>query len=211
MEVVVVVVSMFETNCYLVYSSRSLDGVIIDPGDEPDRIDRRVKQLKMRPMAILLTHGHVDHIGAVNDLMRSYSIPLYAGRGEEKLLQSAEWNMSSATGAAVICPAPDRLVGDGDQISVGEEKLTILETPGHSPGGICYAGDGFVFCGDTLFFGSIGRTDFPGCSHRQLIDSITRKLLLLSDDTRCYPGHGPVTTIGHERRHNPFLTGEGLE
>lgn len=207
MEVVTIVVSMFETNCYLAYDDKSKVGVIIDPGDEADRIIQAVDKYGITPKFVLLTHGHGDHVGAVNDVLTKYAVPFYAGKGEEALLSSAEKNMSAAVGIPVICREPDRLLGNGDSITFGGETLTVIETPGHSPGGVCYVSGDILFCGDTLFYGSVGRTDFPGCSHEKLISSIVDKLMVLPDDTVCYPGHGPATTIGFERKNNPFLTG----
>lgn len=207
MEVVTLTVGMYETNCYLAYDRQKKEGIIIDPGDEAGLIIDGIKRLDFKPRMILLTHGHVDHIGAVNEMIKTYSIPLKAGRGEEKLLKSAAANFSALMGAPITCPDPEQLLDDGDKLSFGSEVLTVRQTPGHSPGGVCYVGDGLVFCGDTLFYGSVGRTDFPGCSHQQLIKSIVEKLLPLPDKTVCYPGHGPTTTIGEERRHNPFLQG----
>jgi len=207
MEIQTLIVGMFETNCYLAYDPDKSEGVIIDPGDEADRILKEVNQLAFDPKMILLTHGHVDHIGAVTDIQNHFKIPIFAGRGEESLLQSSAGNLSSMIGNPVVISNPEKLLVDGDKISFGSVSMTVMHTPGHSPGGICFYTDGYVFCGDTLFYGSIGRTDFPGCSHEQLLDSINTKLMVLPDDTVCFPGHGPATTIGNEKKHNPFLMG----
>jgi len=207
MEIVTLIVSPFETNCYLAWDPNSRGAVIIDPGDEADRISAEIEKLQLNPTAVVLTHGHGDHIGAVTQLIEQYKIPLFAGMGEEPLLASPAKNFSASFGLPITCPAPEKLLTEGEKISVGRETLTAIQTPGHSPGGMCYLSGKQLFCGDTLFYGSVGRTDFPGCSHKQLIDSITEKLLVLPDDTVCYPGHGPSTTIGQERKHNPFLSG----
>jgi len=207
MEIKTLTVGMFETNCYLVHDRTSGAGAIIDPGDEADRIIAETMRSGFAPRAVLLTHGHVDHIGAVSEIMSRFGIPLYAGKGEEPLLSSSQANLSAQMGFPVTCPPCDRLLDDGDTVSFGNLTFTVLRTPGHSPGGVCYMVGRTLFCGDTLFCGSIGRTDFPGCSHQRLIDAITEKLLTLPDDTICYPGHGPTTTIGRERRDNPFLYG----
>jgi len=206
-EIKTLIVSMFETNCYLVYDRAGGDGVIIDPGAEADRIISEITRLGFAPRAVLLTHGHGDHIGAVPEITSRLKLPLYAGKGEESMLASPEENLSAEIGLPVSCPPCERLLTDGEKLVFGSLAFTVLKTPGHSPGGVCYLSDQTLFCGDTLFCGSIGRTDFPGCSHKQLIASITEKLLALPDDTICYPGHGPTTTIGDERRDNPFLTG----
>lgn len=207
MEILSLIVGMFETNCYLVFDPVKSEGVIIDPGDEADRILKELNRLEFDPKMILLTHGHADHIGAVTEIQDNFKIPLYAGRGEESLLRSAAENFSSMVGNPVVISSPEKLLGDGDEITFGSVSLSVIQTPGHSPGGICFYTDGYVFCGDTLFYGSVGRTDFPGCSHEQLLESITNKLLVLPDDTVCFPGHGPSTSIGDEKRHNPFLKG----
>ncbi|MFH1699259.1 MAG: MBL fold metallo-hydrolase [Candidatus Zixiibacteriota bacterium] len=211
MKIETIVVSMFQTNCYLVYDEKSKEGVIIDPGDEADRIIDETDKFGVKPTAVILTHGHGDHVGGVNEVVNKFKIPLYAGKGEEELLASAEKNMSSAVGMPVVCPQPERLLIDDDKVNFGFHAFTVIQTPGHSPGGVCYYSEKILFCGDTLFFGSIGRTDFPGCSHEQLINSIKTKLLILPDETVCYPGHGPATSIGFERKCNPFLTGGGYE
>ena len=200
-------VGMFETNCYLVYDEQTRAGLIIDPGAEAERIIEAIKRLNMKPEKIILTHGHGDHIGGVEALIAEYKIPLFIGNGDEELLVSAVSNFSAMYGLEITCPAPDGLYSEGDKVTFSGHTLSVIHTPGHSPGGVCYRSDGIVFCGDTLFFGSVGRTDFPGCSHEKLINSINEKLMTLPDETICYPGHGPATTIGQERKINPFLAG----
>lgn len=207
MQIKTLMVGMIETNCYLVYDRPGGEGVIIDPGAEADRIIAEITRLGFTPRAVLLTHGHGDHIGAVPEIIGRLKLPLYAGKGEESMLASPEENLSAEIGFPVSCTPCERLLTDGEKLVFGSLAFTVLKTPGHSPGGVCYLSDQTLFCGDTLFCGSIGRTDFPGCSHKRLIASITEKLLVLPDDTVCYPGHGPTTTIGDERRDNPFLTG----
>ena len=209
MNVQTVVVGPFQVNCYLYYDEASKLGVIIDPGAEEHAIVKAVEKAGFRPLAILLTHGHADHIAAVAPLMDRYNIPLYAGKGEEALLADPSLNMSAFVGAPLTAPTPDTLLNDNELVQVGPIELRVLTTPGHSPGGICYLDEraAILFCGDTLFWGSVGRTDFPGCSHEQLIDSINRQLLPLPPSVICYPGHGPTTTIGGEKRNNPFLSG----
>jgi len=207
MQILTICVGMIETNCYVAYDPESLAGCIIDPGDQADRIIGQINQVGIKPQLVLLTHAHADHIGAVNEIMKEFGISYYAGKGEEKLLSSATENFSAMYGTPITLSEPKRLLDDGDVISCASIDFIVYSTPGHSPGGVCYHHDNIVFCGDTLFNGSVGRTDFPGCSHELLIDSISQKLLTLPDETICYPGHGPATTIGDERRHNPFITG----
>jgi hydroxyacylglutathione hydrolase len=206
MEIDTVVVGPFQVNCYLVWSQADKVGVIIDPGDEDELILSRISRHGFRPEAILLTHGHADHIAAVETIKNKYNIPLYAGIGEEELLSSPESNISALFGFHVTCPPADRLLADSEVLSFGSLKFTVFSTPGHSPGGVCYFAGNYLFCGDTLFAGSIGRTDLRGGNLDQLIRSIERNILTLPDEIVCYPGHGPATTVGQERRTNPFLS-----
>lgn len=209
MKVKSIVVGPFQVNCYLYFDESAREGVIIDPGAEEQAIIRAIDKAGIHPLAVLLTHGHADHIAAVAPLMNHYQIPLYAGKGEEALLSDPSLNMSAFVGSPLTAPPPDTLLKDNELVQLGPIELRVLATPGHSPGGICYLDEraGILFCGDTLFWGSVGRTDFPGCSHEQLIDSIERQLLTLPPGVTCYPGHGPSTTIGGEKTNNPFLSG----
>lgn len=209
MQLETLIVGPFEVNCYLYWDEVSNEGIIIDPGADSDKIFEAVDKLGFTPKAILLTHGHGDHIAAVADVKEKYDLPLYVGDGEEELLSNPSANVSAMIGTPIVAPPPDELVKDEEVIAIGSIKLRVLATPGHSPGGVCYLDEteGNLFCGDTLFYGSIGRTDFPGCSTEQLLDSINKKILTLPDSIICYPGHGPKTTVGGERINNPFLTG----
>lgn len=203
------VVGPFEVNCYLYWDEETKEGVIIDPGAEQGKIFEAVTRFGFEPKAILLTHGHGDHIAAVATVKEKYEIPLYVGDGEEELLASSSANVSAMIGMPIVAPPPDELLKDEEVLTIGSIKLRVLATPGHSPGGVCYLDEteGNLFCGDTLFHGSIGRTDFPGCSAEQLLDSIDKKIMSLPDSIICFPGHGPKTTVGAERVNNPFLTG----
>ena len=209
MKLEVLVVGMFEVNCYLLWDETSNSGIIIDPGDEEERIISRIEELGFKPKAILLTHGHGDHIVAVDAVKKKYDIPLYIGKGEEELLKNPSANVSALIGHPIVAPPPDHLVEDEQLLNFGSISLRVLSTPGHSPAGVCYLHEekGLLFTGDTLFWSSIGRTDFPGSSHEQLIESIKSKILTLPDSIECFPGHGPKTTVGAERENNPFLTG----
>ncbi len=202
-----IVVSPFETNCFLVAQDVGQACVIIDPGDEDEKIIERIDTNNLTPSAILLTHGHGDHIGAVEPLRDKYKIPLYVGIGDEPLLASPSANMSAIFGHSIQCRAAEHSISDSDVLKIGNMEFVVFATPGHSPGGVCYYTGNRLFCGDTLFYGSIGRTDLPGGSHSQLISSIQKSILSLPEDTICFPGHGPSTTVGEERRDNPFLTG----
>jgi len=183
--------------------------VIIDPGDDSDVIIDEVRKAGFVPKAILLTHGHVDHIVAVEAVKAEFSIPLVAGRGEKQLLAEPSLNFSTYHDAPVSLTNLEKLCDDEEIVSFGSLALRVLATPGHTPGGVCYLSetDGILFCGDTLFQGSIGRTDLPGGDTDVLLESIQRKILTLPDAIICYPGHGPRTTVGTERGGNPFLTG----
>ncbi len=208
----IVVVGPFEVNCYLYWDTETQDGVVIDPGDDGKAIIKAVRKCGLTPKGILLTHGHGDHIAAVADVKSEFGVPVFVGKGEEKLLTSPSVNMSAMTGYSVTAPAPDRLLADEESVLCGSIHLIALATPGHTPAGMCYLEEeqGILFCGDTLFQGSVGRTDFPGSSTELLLDSIQRKILTLPDGVVCFPGHGPRTTVGAERRSNPFLIGESF-
>ncbi|RKX28977.1 MAG: MBL fold metallo-hydrolase [Candidatus Zixiibacteriota bacterium] len=209
MKLQTLVVGLFEVNCFLYWDESTGDGVVIDPGDEGERIIEAVERAGFVPQAILLTHGHGDHIVAVGEIKEKFQIPIYIGAGEEKLLANPSANVSALIGHPIVAPPPDYLVTDEQMLTFGSFTLRVLSTPGHTPAGVCYLDEteGRLFCGDTLFYGSIGRTDFPGSSHEQLINSIKTKILTLPDSIVCYPGHGPETTVGGERVNNPFLTG----
>ncbi len=209
MKLQTIVVGPFEVNCYLYWDETAKEGVIIDPGADADKIFSEVEKSGFSPVAVLLTHGHGDHIGALKQVKKRYEIPVYIGEGEEDLLSNPSANVSALIGQPIVAPPPDHLVIENQLLVVGPHQFRVLSTPGHTPAGVCYLDEqnGILFTGDTLFWGSIGRTDFPGSSHEQLIQSITSKILTLPDRIVCYPGHGPETTVGGERANNPFLTG----
>lgn len=207
-------------NCYIVAGSGSPDAVVIDPGGDARDILETVRRLGLTVAAIIDTHGHADHIAANGEVKAETGAPVVAHRLEAPMLTQPSMNLSSWTGFPLFGPPADRLVEDGDELRVGTLIIRVLHTPGHTPGGISLAieedvanpaggpsaGEGpVIFSGDTLFAGSVGRTDFPGGSFTDLIDGIKEKLLVFDDDTEVYPGHGPSTTIGEERESNPFL------
>ncbi len=202
------IVGPFASNCYIVGSESNKEGMIIDPGAEAGQILKNVKDLGLTIKSIVLTHSHIDHIGALKEVKDTTRAEVSMHTDDAKSLHKQ--SSSSLFGISYqILPSPDRLLNGGDSIDVGDLHFLVLHTPGHSPGGICLLGEGVVFCGDTLFNYGIGRTDFPGCSNSQLMNSIHTKLMILPDNTVVYPGHGPDTTIGTERRGNPFLHGYG--
>ena len=198
------VVGPFAANCYIVGSEITGEGMIIDPGGEAMQILEKVNNLQLAIKLILLTHGHIDHIGAVKDVSEATDSEICIHADDAKSLQeqrvSSEFSLSYP-----ISPPADRLIKGEEDINVGDLHFLALHTPGHTPGGICLLGRGVVFTGDTLFNYSIGRTDLPGGSYSQLLNSLHAKLMVLPDDTVVYPGHGPDTTINAERRGNPFL------
>ena len=193
-------------NCYIFGDDATRDVFVIDPGDEAERILAELRRLDARPLAIVNTHGHFDHVQAVEEVRRAAHIPFWIHEGERLVLESGPSRAKALFGIDLPpSPEPDRWIADGEVLSVGSLRLTVRHTPGHSPGGVCLVGDGLVFTGDTLFAGSVGRTDLPGANQDALFASIARVLLPLPDDTVCYPGHGPETTIGEEKRTNPFV------
>lgn len=198
-------VGSYMANCYLVGCDKTRQGVVIDPGDSGDMILSRIEENKLTIDKILLTHGHLDHIGAVGYVRKALGAKVYIHKGDAEMLISPEVNMSAYTPTPVQTNGADILVEDNQEIEFGETKLTVLHTPGHSPGGISLYGEGVVFTGDTIFLGSVGRTDFPNSDFDQLMSSITEKIYALPDETVIYPGHGPDTAVGQEKQFNPFV------
>lgn len=193
-------------NCYLYACMESKKAVIIDPGADGKRIYQWVLEKGLKVDYILLTHGHVDHIGAVDELrllLGDVLVGIHAGDAE--MLTDAKKNLSSYLGLAVVLQRADLLLQDGQELTIGKQLLKVISTPGHSPGCVCFLSSEGLFSGDTLFAGSIGRTDFPGGSFDQLLKGVKEKLLILPEDTRIFPGHGEETSIGEEKRDNPYL------
>lgn len=197
------VVSMFATNCYLVYCPDSKEAVIIDPGAEGKKISARVKNLGLAVKYIINTHGHIDHIGANGMLKEEFKVPILISEKDLELYNNPGFGLSLVLRKQ---PRPEQFIAEGDRISFGKLSLAVIETPGHTPGGISLVSNLGVFCGDTLFAGSIGRTDLAGGSHVTLMKSINERLMVLPPDATVYPGHGPKTTIGAEKASNPFLS-----
>lgn len=195
------------TNCYIVYDSDTKDAMVIDPAWDYKKIDQALRDHGLTLKLIFLTHGHADHIGALQELRQKKNVPVYVGEGDKGLITNSHNNLSMFMGAPIVCDSADYIAHDGDIITVGNLKFKVLETPGHTPGGLSLYGNGVVFAGDTLFRYSVGRTDLYGGDTATLIQSVNDKLMTLPDDTVVLPGHGPSSLIGDEWRNNPFLTG----
>lgn len=192
-------------NTYLVYDNETKDAFIVDPGGVSPALTSFIEMNKFKVNFIILTHGHADHIGGAEEYRDKFKAPIYAHRDEQEMLASPEYNSSRALFGKSISFMADKWLSDGDKIPFAGKELKIMHTPGHSPGGICILVDKWLFSGDTLFAGSVGRTDFPLCSHIALFDSIRDKLFVLDEDVEVYPGHEGSTTIGNEIRYNPFF------
>jgi len=202
------VVGMFASNCFIVGSESDKKGIIIDPGADASAIVNAVREAGLSIELIVATHNHVDHVGALRQVKEATGAPYAVHEADaESLMPDVFGRMLGVMMSRSLKapPKPDRLLQDGDVIEVGDLKFSVLHTPGHTPGGISLRGDGLVFSGDTLFNFGIGRTDLSGGDYATLMNSIVTKLMGLPDETVVYPGHGPKTTIGAERRMNPFL------
>ncbi|MGQ9532497.1 MAG: MBL fold metallo-hydrolase [Desulfotomaculales bacterium] len=195
-----------QANCYIIGCPATGEAAVVDPGGDADRILARLKARGLRLRYIILTHGHVDHIAALGEVRDATGAEVLIHAADAEMLTDPTRNLSFFMGRRLRFSPAERLLADGDTIEVGTVRLEVVHTPGHTPGGICLKTDDLVITGDTLFAGSVGRSDFPGGNHRQLIRSIKERLLCLPGHIRVYPGHGPETTIEEEKRYNPFLT-----
>lgn len=198
-------VGVMGANCYLVYCSETKKAAVIDPGAEGKKIYRWILEKELKVEYILLTHGHADHIGAVDELKELVGGKVGIHAADAGMLTDERQNLSFYFAPAVKMQPADFLLHDGQELTVGEIKIKVLATPGHSRGSVSFLTADGLISGDTLFAGSIGRTDFPGGSLEQLLQGVEQKLLVLPDETPVYPGHGEATTIGTEKRVNPFL------
>lgn len=198
-----------QANAYIL-SNTDRDAVVIDPGSEADRLISFIDSKRFKPVAVLLTHAHFDHIGAVDEVREKWKIPVYLHKEEQDWPQDPRKNGSASFPLGEITAKPaDEIINGECPLHVGSFTFQVLETPGHSPGSVSFyhVDNGVVFAGDALFAGSIGRTDLYRGNHQQLLESIDAKLLTLPDKTIVAPGHGPETTIGAEKQTNPFLAG----
>ena len=201
------VVTDFATNCYVLGCARTHEGAIIDPGGNAPAILAVVEELGLAIKYVINTHGHMDHTSANQAVLEGTGALLVAHKLEAPLLTDPVRNLSFLMGHSVSAPAPNLLVEDGHALDMGAMRWQVLHTPGHTPGGLSLYSveQGIVFSGDTLFRAGVGRTDLPGGDYDILLRSIADKLFTLPDETVVYPGHGPTTTIGHEKVHNPWL------
>lgn len=209
MKVERMVLGQIQTNCYFAINEATKETIVIDPADRPDSVLRKAVDEGLTLKAIFLTHGHADHMLGVPELKAKLGIPVYACEAEKALLADPAQNLSPALFRKSVSFAADVWVKDGQELEVAGMKFRVYGTPGHTPGGCCYysAEAGVLFSGDTLFAGSVGRTDFPGGSMSALVRGIKEKLTPLPDETKVYPGHMEESTIGAERRYNPYLGG----
>jgi glyoxylase-like metal-dependent hydrolase (beta-lactamase superfamily II) len=212
MIVEMLIVSPFQENCYVIGDEESMTGAIIDPGDEAARIALTVERVGLEISQIIVTHSHIDHVGAVAQLVDEYMCPVLMHEEAEAMLKAVPQQAMMMGMRFGKVPKVDRHVGDDEVLEVGSLRLRSLYTPGHAPGHLAFLveDEGIVFSGDALFAGSVGRVDLPGGSMEVLMRSISERLLNLPDETRVLSGHGPETTIGRERVANPFLSGGGL-
>ncbi len=198
------VVGPLEENCYIVGDEDTRQALVIDPGDEPNRILEIIKENELKVDAIICTHAHFDHIGAVGDIKKATGAKILIHMGDIELYEGAKDQAAFWGYDLDDIPQPDGFLSEGDDARIGDLKFKVLHTPGHSPGGICLYGEGVLFTGDTLFQGSVGRTDFHGGDMARLKESFKR-LLNLPEDTTVLSGHGPETTIKREKRENFFI------
>ena len=207
MEIKCLILGLVRTNCYIVYTEDTKKAVIIDPAAESRRIIEELEELGVNPEAILLTHGHFDHMLAADSLRNRYHIPVCVLEEDAELLEQPELNCSERFLRMSYATFADELLSDGQQLSYIDGKLKVIATPGHTAGSCCYyaAEENILFSGDTLFQGSVGRTDLPTAKASQISVSIRENLFVLPEDTLVLSGHGEETTIGEEKQHNPYV------
>ena len=199
------VTGSLETNTYLLADRDTGEALVIDPGGDPGEILAYLAQERLHCRLIVNTHGHFDHVSGNGALKKATGASLLAHGGDVPMLTEAATHARYFMLRAENSPPPDILLVDQGEVGVGSVRLRVRHTPGHSPGGVTLVAPGMAFCGDLVFYGSVGRTDLPGGSERVLLDSIRRQILTLPDDTVLYPGHGPDTTVGREKKQNPFF------
>lgn len=205
MKILVMEVGMIGTNCYIAVNEETNAGVVIDPGDEGEKILSVIKKHGIKVEAIFITHGHSDHIMGLSEVREATGAKVYISEADSHMLSQPGSNLSAFMGKSKTFSQADEFFTDNEELVAAGMTFKILATPGHTPGGVCILTGDVVFCGDTVFAESIGRTDLPGGSYEDIIKSIKNKILPLADNVQLLPGHGPATTVGWERRRNPFL------
>ncbi|MCI8514315.1 MAG: MBL fold metallo-hydrolase [Lachnospiraceae bacterium] len=203
-EIRLMVLGMVGTNCYFLSNKETKEMILVDPADSPERIEAFARKQGYRPVAILLTHGHFDHILGVDKLRDAWRVPVYADEAEAEILGDCRKNLSAGLGGSVFETKADIYLKDGEEFTLAGFLIRMIHTPGHTAGGCCYyvESEKLLISGDTLFEGSCGRTDFPGGSMSTLVRSIQEKLFVLPEDVQVYPGHGEPTDIGREKKYN---------
>lgn len=205
MKIYTLPVGDLQSNCYIIANEELKQAIIVDPGAEAGKILRFLQQHELQAVAILLTHGHADHIDALDKVREQIKAPVYIHEADAEMLTDGTKNLSAfISGPRVFKPA-EHMLEDGQTLNLAGIEIYVVHTPGHTQGGCCFIIGEDVITGDTIFRDSIGRTDFPGGSYKQLMNSIKQQLFGLPDKTRLYPGHGPATDVGYEKRHNPFI------
>lgn len=189
---------IYDANCYIVMDEKTKDAVVLDPGGDGEMLERAIKDMGANVKSILLTHGHMDHVGGVEYLSDKLNVPFYISKIDEEYMEKDNYVFGSIRNA-------NGYLEDGNALSFGSLNIKVIATPGHTKGGLCFLIEDKLFTGDTLFQGSIGRTDFIGGSFPEIIDSIKTKLLPLGDEIEVYPGHGPKSSIGYEKGYNMYL------
>jgi glyoxylase-like metal-dependent hydrolase (beta-lactamase superfamily II) len=203
MKIDTLIVGPLQVNCFIIYDEGSDDAVVVDPGDEAEKIIKLIEGRKLKVSRIVCTHAHFDHVGAVARMKEKTGAAVMLHKGDLDIYMRADKQGALWGFHIEQPPAPDMHMLEGDEIAVGRFRLKVLHTPGHSPGGICLFGEGVIITGDTIFAGSVGRTDFPGGSLEELKKSFAR-IITLPAQTRMFPGHGPLSTVGNEKKNNFF-------
>lgn len=200
------VLGRVETNCYFIINEETRETILVDPADKGKQIIQHLNEHSLKPVAILLTHGHFDHIMGIPELLEEYNLPVYAMEEEKILLTDPSKNFSAGVGKRIVINVTHPLK-DNEKLHLAGMDITVIYTPGHTIGGACYyfEKEGVLLSGDTLFRGSIGRTDFPTGDYDTLVQSLNTKLMVLPEEVTVYPGHERTTTIGYEKMHNPYI------
>lgn len=190
---------VYAANCFILMDEDTKETAVIDPGGDSEDLIKAVNEMGAKVKYILLTHGHTDHTGAAVQLQEEYNVPIYINEKDYRMMENGEYIYGDVIGKV------DKFLNEGDTLKIGSIEIKCIHTPGHTPGGICFMVEDVVFTGDTLFAGSIGRTDLAGGDFDTIISNIKNKLMILPDNITVLPGHGPQSSIGRERVHNPFL------